>query len=188
MLPYVTSIRGIDVSERMVEKYNADAREAGMSEERIYAVRGDLMDPSAGPLEGPDYFDFDLIMMSLALHHIDDPKKMIAKLVERLKPGGRMVVIDWLPSGEASTHDHGKHSHKHSSSQGAHSGEAHHEGHKPDAAAHTISFDGFSKEQMQSMFKEAGCDSSDFVLAESPSHVPHGPKGEKHLFFSMGTK
>ena len=181
MLPYVTSIRGIDVSDRMVDKYNAEAREAGMSEDDMYAVRGDVMAPAGGPLEGQDFFDFDLIIMSLALHHVDDPNNMLAKLVERLKPDGRIMIIDWLPSGKASSHAHGEHRHEHA-------GEGRDHDHKPHPAAHTISFDGFSKEQMESMLKEAGCSSSDYVLAKYPSQVPHGPNGEKHLFFAKGTK
>ena len=188
MLPYLREIRGVDVSERMVDRYNADAREAGVSEEKMYAVRGDLMDASGGPLEGQGFFNFDLIIMSMALHHIDDPRRMVAELVGRLKPGGRVVIIDWLPSDEKVTHNHGGSSREEPSSHAAGSGAAHHHEHTPHPGAHTVSVDGFSNEQMQSMFKEAGCSSSDFVLAESPSQVPPDPKGQKHLFFAKGTK
>ena len=188
MLPYLTEIRGVDVSERMVDRYNAEAREAGVSEAQMYAVRGDLMESSGGPLEGQDFFNFDLIIMSMALHHIDDPKTMMAELVGRLKPGGRVVIIDWIPSDNKVTPDHGESSREQPSSPGAGSGAAHHHEHTPHPGAHTISFDGFSKEQMQSMFKEAGCSSSDYVLAESPSQVPPDPTGQKHLFFAKGTK
>lgn len=188
MLPYVTELRGIDVSEAMVDKYNAEAREAGMSETQMRAVRGDLMEPSGGPLEGQDLFDFDLIIMSMALHHIDDPKKMVAKLVERLKPGGRAIIIDWIPSEQVASAGNDKSSHEHSSNHGAHSDGPHHHDHKPHPGAHTVSFDGFSNEQMQTMFKEAGCSSSDYTLAESPSQVPPDPKGQKHMFFAKGIK
>ena len=183
MLPYLTTIRGVDVAERMVDKYNADAREAGYSEEQMYAVRGDLMEMAKGPLMGQDFFDFDLIIMSMALHHVNDPQGMIRKLVGRLKPGGRAVIIDWLPSDKMTGHNQGG-----LSSQGAGSGEAHQQEHKPHPGAHTVSVDGFSKEQMQAMFEKAGCGSSDFVLAKSPSQVPPDPKGQKQLFFAKGTK
>lgn len=188
MLPYLTEIRGIDVSERMVDRYNADAREAGVSAKHMYAVRGDLMDTSGGLLEGLDFFNFDLIIMSMALHHIDDPKKMIAELVGRLKPGGRAVIIDWIPSDKKVTHNHGGSSREQPSNHGSESGAAHHHEHTPHPGAHTVSFDGFSKEQMQGMFKEAGCSSSDYVLAESPSQLPPDPRGQKHMFFAKGTK
>ena len=188
MLPYLTEIRGIDVSERMVDRYNADARGAGVSEEQMYAVRGNLMDTSGGPFEGHDFFNFDLIIMSMALHHIDDPKRMVVELVRRLKPGGRAVIIDWIPSDENVKREHGGSSHEHPSSHGAESGAAHHHEHTTPSGAHTVSFDDFSKDQMQSWFKEAGCSSSDYVLAESSSQVPPDPTGQKHMFLAKGTK
>ena len=188
MLPYLTEIRGIDVSERMVDRYNADAREAGVSGKRMYAIRGDLMDISEGPLEGQDFFNFDLIIMSMALHHIDDPKRMITELVRRLKPGGRAVIIDWIRSDENVIREHGGSSHEQPFNHGAGSGAAHHHEHIPHPGAHTVSFDGFSRDQMQSWFKEAGCSNSDYVLAESPSQVPSDPRGQKHMFFAKGTK
>lgn len=169
MLPYFTAVRGIDVSDAMVDKYNSEAREAGVSEDQMHAVRGDLLAPADGLLGSQDLHNFDLIIMSMALHHVDEPNKMIAKFVERLKPGGTVVIIDWIPkapetdTGTAS--DHRQHS-----------------------AQHTISFDGFTKEQMQSMFSEAGCVSTDFVLAESTSKVPPDLSGERQLFFAKGTK
>lgn len=188
MLPYVTEIRGIDVSDGMVDKYNTGAREAGMSEVQMHAVQGDLLAPSGGPLESQDFYGFDLAVMSMALHHVDDPKAMIAKLVERLKPGGTVVVIDWIPSGEASSHGHGSHSRMHSSGHGTDSGEVSGGSHKQHPGAHTVSFDGFTKEQMASMFAEAGCSNSDYVLAASPSEVPPDPSGQKRMFFAKGTK
>ena len=43
MLPYVTQISGIDVSQSMVDKFNAGAREAGLSKIHMYPVRGDIL-------------------------------------------------------------------------------------------------------------------------------------------------
>lgn len=108
--------------------------------------------------------------MSMALQHVDDPSAMIAKLVGRLKPGGTVVIIDWLPSWRASSHVHGDDSHE------QHPG------------ADTVSFDGLTKEQMESLFAEAGCSSSDFVLTACPSEVPPDPSGQKQMFFAEGTK
>ena len=188
MLPYVTEIRGIDVSASMVDKYNIEARETGRSEIQMHAVRGDLLAPAEAPLESEDFYGFDLVIMSMALHHVDNPKAMVARLVERLRPGGTVVIIDWIPSEQASSPGYSGHSHKHFSDHEADSGKASDGDHKQHPVAHTISFDGFSKEQMQSMFTEAGCSGSDFVLAESPSQVPLDPTGQKQLFFAKGTK
>ena len=37
----------------------------------------------------------------MALHHVDDPEAMEVGLVERLEPGGMLVIIDWIPSRES---------------------------------------------------------------------------------------
>ena len=160
----------------MVEKFNSEAREAGMTEAQIRAVRGDLLAPIEGQLESQEFYDFDLAVMSMALHHVEDPKIMIAKLVERLRPGGTVVIIDWIPSGRSSSDSHGSHADEKKDGHGQH------------ASSHTITFDGFSKEEMHSFFREAGCSNNDYVLAASPSEVPPDRKGQKHLFFAKGTK
>ena len=166
----------------MVDKFNAQAREAGLSEDQMHAVRGDLLASAKSPLESSEFYDFDLAVMSMALHHVDDPKTIIAKLVERLKPGGIVVIIDWIPSGRFPFESHGNHGHEHSH------GEKKNLGHEQHGASHTISFDGFSREQMRDMFLEAGCSSSDYVLAAAPSEVPLDRTGQKQMFFAKGTK
>ena len=156
--------------------YNSEAREAGMTEAQIRAVRGDLLAPIEGQFESEEFYNFDLAVMSMALHHVEDPKIMIAKLVERLRPGGLVVIIDWIPSGRAS-----------SESRGNHAVDKKH-GHGEHASSHTIAFDGFSQEEMHSFFREAECSNNDYVLAASPSEVPRDPTGKKQLFFAKGTK
>ena len=159
-----------------MDKFNSEAHEAGMTEAHIRAVRGDLLAPTEGRLEGEEFYNFDLAVMSMALHHVKDPNIMIAKLVERLRPGGIVVVIDWIPSGRASSESHGNHAvdKKH--------------GHGQHASSHTIAFDGFSQEEMHNIFREAGCSNNDYVLAASPSEVPPDPTRQKQLFFAKGTK
>ena len=188
MLPYVTEIRGIDVSDSMVDKFNAEARGAGFSETQMHAVRGDLLAPAGGPLDSQDFYSFDLAIMSMALHHVDDPEVMVAKLVERLKPGGTVVIIDWIPSARASSKNEDNHgralSHGLESDASGSSGD----GGRQQPHSHTISFDGFTKEHMDSFFAKAGCSDSDYVLAASPSEVPPDPSGQKQMFFAKGKK
>ena len=168
----------------MVDKFNIEAREAGMTEARIRAVRGDLLAPIEGQLESQEFYDFDLAVMSMALHHVENPKIMIAKLVERLKPGGTIVIVDWIPSGRASSDsdNHNNHVYDHSQADSKKDEDGQHSG------SHTITFDGFSKEQMYNIFREAGCSNNDYVLAASPSEVPPDPTGQRQLFFAKGTK
>lgn len=185
MLPYVTEIRGIDVSDSMVDKFNAGARDAGMSEIQMHAVRGDLLAPAQGSLESQTFYGFDLVIMSMALHHIDNPEAMIAKLVERLKPGGTAVIIDWVPSDRGLLQSEGSHSHGYSHGSepnSSHSDPGSHPG------SHTISFDGFTQKHMNDMFAKAKCSETDYVLATSLSEVPPDPSGHKQMFFAKGTK
>lgn len=188
MLPYVTEIRGIDVSDSMVDKFNAGAREAGVPEIQMHAVRGDLLAPAQGSLESQDLYGFDLAIMSMALHHVDNPEAMVARLVERLKPGGTVVIIDWIPSEKASPRSNFSHSHEHSHGHETDSGHSSRGGPGQHPSSQTISFDGFTKEHMDDMFTKAGCSEIDYVLAVSPSEVPPDPSGQKHMFFAKGTK
>ena len=160
----------------MVVKFNSEAREAGLTEAQIHAVRGDLLAPIEGQLESQEFYNFDLAVMSMALHHVEDPKTTIAKLVERLRPGGTVVIIDWIPLDRASSDSHGNHANEKKNEHGQHAG------------SHTIAFDGFSQEEMHKFFREAGCINNDYVLAASPSEVPPVPLGQRQLFFAKGTK
>jgi hypothetical protein len=48
-------------------------------------VRGDLLGPEAEipkALKEADFYDFDVIVMSMALHRLEDPQLMTVKLVE----------------------------------------------------------------------------------------------------------
>ena len=68
----MTPIRGIDVSDGMVEKYKKAAQKQGLSEKQMHAVRGDLLVPEAEipeALKKVDFYNFDIIVMSMALHH-----------------------------------------------------------------------------------------------------------------------
>lgn len=185
MLPYVTEIRGIDVSDSMVDKFNAGARDAGISEIQMHAVRGDLLAPAQGSLESQDFYGFDLAIMSMALHHIDNPETMIAKLVERLKPGGTVLIIDWVPSKTAFCRSDGSPSHEYSHGFRMDSSQSD-LGQHP--SSHTVSFDGFSEKHMNDIFAKAKCSEFDYVLATSPSEVPPDPSGQKQMFFAKGTK
>ena len=40
---------------------------------------------------------FDLVTIHMVLHYADDPGRAIAEAARVLKPGGRMVVVDFLP-------------------------------------------------------------------------------------------
>lgn len=172
----------------MVDKYNANARAAGLSEAQMCAVVGDLLAGTEGELEGEEWHNFDICIVSMGLHHVGIPKVLLRKLMERVKEGGRVVVIDWVDQGRSLIDGHGLgdgHGHKHGHGQGKDDEQGAGEHH---SAAHTVAFHGFSEEQMREMFSQAGCTSSDFVLAAEPSEVPYDATGKKQMFFAKGTK
>jgi SAM-dependent methyltransferase len=179
----VTSIRGIDVSDGMVEKYNEAARKQGLSEQQMLAVRGDLLGPEAEipkALKEADFYDFDVIVMSMALHHVEDPKLMTAKLVERLKDGGSLLIIDWDRSSkapEAHSHDNEKNG-------------PDEVGYQQDlqGAQQTMKRSGFDEEEMKKIFECAGCNESEYVLHPELSKLPARFGGAKQLFFARGKK
>ncbi|KAJ2904376.1 hypothetical protein MKZ38_008161 [Zalerion maritima] len=106
--PWVSSIRGIDISAGMVEQFNSSTLEAGLSADQMSAIQGDLLaEPRSPDLSAdPSLFNFDLAVMSMALHHVRDTDLMLSRLVERLSPGGVLLIVDWgaasaVPSGSA---------------------------------------------------------------------------------------
>ncbi|KZF20342.1 S-adenosyl-L-methionine-dependent methyltransferase [Xylona heveae TC161] len=97
--PHVSQVRGIDVSEKMIEEYNKSAIAQEKGKEFMHAVQGDLLDPAGADkkLDLPDLYEFDLAVVSLAMHHFEDPDLAVRRIGERLKKGsGVLLVIDFL--------------------------------------------------------------------------------------------
>ena len=182
LAPYVTTIRAIDVSDGMVDKYNEAAHKQSLSKQQMHAVRGDLMVPKAEipeSLKKVDFYDFDIIVMSMALHHVEDPQLMTANLVERLRDGGSLLIIDWAPGSKAPEmhgHDHEKY--------------APDEGYQQDVqgSQQTMKSSGFGEEEMRKIFRDAGCSQSEYVLHPELSKLPSRFGGAKQLFFARGKK
>lgn len=79
------AIVGVDTSAGMLEVFREKAREVPGAE----ALELDL---EKQELEGQE--PFDLIVSSLAFHHLRDPAAMLARLRKALAPEGRIAVID----------------------------------------------------------------------------------------------
>ena len=162
-------MRGIDISEAMVEGYNSIAR-ASWSPEVMHAVRGDLLsNEEIGPAE--EYSNFDIAVISMALHHVSDSQELISKLVARLKRDGVVVVLDWVP------------------------GAAEHESTKHHDVHHTIARGSFSKADMEDIFTKAGCKATGMAYTEYketttiPEHVTGVDGGvERRLFIAWARR
>jgi len=78
----------VDNSEKIVAFGVAKAKKNGLK--NLEFRLGDLQTP---PIE-PD--SVDLVILSQALHHAEDPAKAIASAHRILRPGGQVMILDLL--------------------------------------------------------------------------------------------
>ena len=131
----------------MVSTYNTRARDAGIPPSTVNAIVGDLFDksdPSPPAFSDPQYWNFDVATVGFGFHHFEDVVYAAKQLKERLRPGGVLVINDFLEGGDVlvddegnvvegsegnhAVHGHG-HAHNHSHHGHAH-GDNHSHGHK----------------------------------------------------------
>lgn len=138
----------------MVNEFNRNAESLGFSD-RMTAYNADLLaERVPEEYSGPDFYELDVVTISMALHHFEHPGLALQRLAPRLKKGGVCYIIDFVPSsGHDHVHSHGQgdggkhdHDHKHGHGHGSEFGDA----------AHTVKTHGFSKEDMQKLFEGAG--------------------------------
>ncbi|KAL8678657.1 MAG: hypothetical protein Q9186_005012 [Xanthomendoza sp. 1 TL-2023] len=156
---YVDEAWGIDLSAGMVKSYNGQAAALGIPKgKKMVAVQGDLLSPSIDDHNGTsfaakEWFDFDLAIMSMALHHLASPEDAVRALVRRVKEGRSVIFIDFVSGsmvrrGECQ-HGVGQCGHGH--------------GTQDLPGAHTRTRDGFEEEEMKKMLVDAGCDEVGFA-------------------------
>lgn len=179
LLPYVTKIRGIDVSSSVVSMYNQAAIERGLSNDQAHAFVGDLSSANSEPnpaLEGEDMQGFDVCIVSMALHHMEKPEILVKNLVSRLRKGGILIALEGTGHTESAVA-------------------------KMEANGVNVK-DSLTKgdvtpETVKEWFREAGCKGEGegyvFILNEEISHVPEHackvPGGlDRHLFISASVK
>ena len=164
--PWVTTIRGIDISENMVQKYNDDAKAAGLQPERVRAVVGDLCaDEVAEHLKTDEFKEFDLAVIGLGFHHFDNPMRAIERLAARLKTAtGTLLIVDFLPFDE-----------------GAENSE--------DPWAATIKHRGFTRTNIEKLFKMAELEKFSFSVLDEPA-IMESESGTKKraIFIARGVK
>ncbi|MET3600092.1 ArsR/SmtB family transcription factor [Martelella mangrovi] len=82
---------GVDASRDMLAVARANLDAEGVTKA---AVRlGDILNL---PLENED---FDLVIIHQVLHFLEHPERAIAEAARVMRPGGRLVVIDFAPHG-----------------------------------------------------------------------------------------
>ncbi|KAI5297466.1 hypothetical protein KEM55_004641 [Ascosphaera atra] len=102
--PYFTSVVGMDIAEGMVDKYNATyASDPSVTGYVADLTSSQTPSPSPSPAAAlgkeDNFADFDFIVVGMALHHFPDARLATRNLVDRLRPGGRILIVDWLVPG-----------------------------------------------------------------------------------------
>lgn len=91
LAPHVGQVIAVDMSEPMLQA----ARKRLGDSDTVDLRQGDLRQL---PIETGVV---DAVVMSLVLHHIEDPPAALAESVRILKPGGRLLIIDMLEHDRA---------------------------------------------------------------------------------------
>lgn len=178
--------RGIDISDQMIAKYKERFQQSGRVD--AFAVEVDLMDSSAfkpgSPIEGPEWLDFDMVAVANSLHHIEKTDIAVARLVERLKVGGVLCIIDWVDDGKG---HHGNRNHNHH-------GNGRNET-KPDdqdveqktlLEKHGVAHrHGFTQDCISTLMRTAGLENVDFRELEETLQFG---AFERRVFIARGTK
>lgn len=158
----------MDISSGMVAQYNQMAQSNGLAPEQMRAIQGDLLNPAGTPsseLMSSDFFNFDVIVMCMALHHVDDYTAMIERLSERLRPGGALVIVDWVSISESGCPTATR---------------------AVELSNNTITRMGFEEKDLKKAFKKAGLKGFSWKWAASRSIVPDEIGGEQQLFLARG--
>jgi SAM-dependent methyltransferase len=201
----------------MATAYNTIANDQGLSKDEMSASVGNLLDPSdPAPAHFSDekYFNFDIAAVGLGFHHFEDPVLAATRLAERLKPGGVLLILDFLPHAKedftalsSSDHDAGEgssssggHGHEHGHGHGHHH---FHLGHKHDEGMEvkvepdqlkkslaTVQHHGFSEADIKAAFVAAGVGEGFKydVLARQVVFKSAEKTMKRSVFMARGTK
>jgi ubiquinone/menaquinone biosynthesis C-methylase UbiE len=80
-------VLGVDIQPEMLELLQQNAAKRGVT--NVEPVRGTTSDPKL-PKEG-----VDVVLMVDAYHEFDQPREMMEAVVAALKPGGRVVLVEY---------------------------------------------------------------------------------------------
>ncbi|KAF5014667.1 hypothetical protein F66182_14271 [Fusarium sp. NRRL 66182] len=152
----------------MVAVYNQRVQEAGISSEKMSAKVGDLLAENVTKdLQGPEYRDLDIIIVSMALHHFSNPQLALKRLADRLQKGGVLWIVEMLEE------PHAKDEHERVSPE----------------TAQIVHKHGFGVDEMKDLFLGAGLGDTDVKLLDRKFEMTiHGHDLEKTIMFARGSK
>ena len=85
---------GIDQSPQMLGMARARLERIGLR--NVQLRQGDIFALPA------DRNGYDLVVVHQVLHYLDDPSRALREAARTLRPGGRLLVVDFAPHGEES--------------------------------------------------------------------------------------
>jgi ubiquinone/menaquinone biosynthesis C-methylase UbiE len=89
--PHANRVVGVDLSPAMLSVARAEVERARLR--NVQLRQGDVY---ALPVERESY---DLVLVHQVLHYLDDPQRALREAARALRPGGRLVVVDFAPHG-----------------------------------------------------------------------------------------
>ncbi|KAJ6017306.1 hypothetical protein N7451_000685 [Penicillium sp. IBT 35674x] len=155
LAPFLTQIIGIDVSDNMVAEFNRNVNLLGLADKAMSHTADLLAEDVPVEFAVAPYMDLDVLTVSMALHHFEQPDRALKQLGARLKKGGVCFIID-LVADSGHGHDH-SHNHDHGERQREFGN-----------AAHTVKSHGFSLENMRELFQGAGFDGVEYKVLPQP--------------------
>ncbi|KAK1236419.1 hypothetical protein PQX77_000359 [Marasmius sp. AFHP31] len=177
LVPHAKTILGVDVSSGMVDEFNKNVKKWGLGEDgNISAIHADLTE---GGLDGRK---FDIIFVrslcrlpyrvfmpnqhqsiqsSMVYHHLPSPEETTKLLASYLKPGGRLLVTDWI-KGERETYT--------------------------EQIGSIMKVDGFSEEEMKFVFESGGLKFLGFEGAAKMDEMVGDYHLDKTAYLAWGTK
>ena len=132
---------------------------------------GDLYSPTE-EMNSSAWHNFDLAIMSMALHHVKDPVEMLRRLKQRLRPGGTLVIAEFLGKKEVSEKQRQ---------------------YDPNEMVEVVGkqriWSGFTTGNLEADLTTVGLEGFDVRILEEPSHVPWSARrehfgGEQWCFFA----
>jgi demethylmenaquinone methyltransferase/2-methoxy-6-polyprenyl-1,4-benzoquinol methylase/ArsR family transcriptional regulator len=101
LAPRAVRAVGVDLSPAMLNLARARMEENGLR--NVQLRQGDVYAP---PVERGG---FDLVVVHQVLHFLDDPGRALAEAARLLRPGGRLLVVDFAAHEEESLREHFAH-------------------------------------------------------------------------------
>lgn len=175
LLPHhpLATFHGLDIATAQVTRFNNEATKIlgeHDGKDRMLAVQGDLLAPTPS-LTGADWSDFDVAIISMALHHIIDPIALLDKLKQRVRKGGVIVVVDWLVDDDKEKGE---------------VGEKYDESKMKKLEHGPKIWNGFSEKGIENDMKAAGCEMIEIKIFPVETEAPEFMRGYDRMFIAKG--